>query len=124
MIAKAGWAAFTYVYGGYIQFEYRIILEMEDGADPKESCQLHTRHWEITHFEDGREETVDGPGVVGEYPVMKPGSTFSWMSRTFFKKPGGSMSGNFQMHNLSSMADGIVECPLYTMHFPKEYKQN
>ena len=39
-------------------------MSMESGGSPALSCQLETRHWVITD-EDGQEEYVDGPGVVG-----------------------------------------------------------
>lgn len=37
---------------------------MDSRADKCLSCQLETRHWIITD-DEGREERVDGPGVVG-----------------------------------------------------------
>ena len=39
---------------------------MPEDSPKGESCQLETRHWIITG-EDGHEEMVDGPGVVGKY---------------------------------------------------------
>lgn len=41
---------------------------MSESAPPQCSCQLETRHWIITD-EEGNEERVDGPGVVGK-PVV------------------------------------------------------
>lgn len=38
---------------------------MDDDADESEFCQLEFRHWVITD-EEGHEETVEGPGVVGQ----------------------------------------------------------
>lgn len=37
---------------------------MDANADKHLSCQLETRHWVITD-DEGTEERVDGPGVVG-----------------------------------------------------------
>jgi len=40
-------------------------MSMDPDASPKDSCRLSTRSWTITD-EDGREEQVEGPGVVGQ----------------------------------------------------------
>jgi len=40
-------------------------MSMDPAASPKDSCQLSTRSWTITD-EEGREEKVEGPGVVGQ----------------------------------------------------------
>lgn len=48
---------------------YRIRMWMTSDA-PMSSCQLRSRHWEISML--GQEtEIVDGPAVVGEYPLLK-----------------------------------------------------
>lgn len=46
-------------------YRYRITLKMDPKAHQSDTCQLETRHWEITD-EQGNVETVDGPGVVGK----------------------------------------------------------
>lgn len=74
-------------------------MTMSPDAPQSESCQLETRHWIITD-DKGSEEQVDGPGVVGEYPVMYPGASFSWVSSTNFATTYGNMKGHFRMRNL------------------------
>ena len=44
-----------------------------------ETVQLLARHWRITD-KHGRLQEVNGPGVVGEQPVLKPGDTFEYTS--------------------------------------------
>ena len=44
-----------------------------------ETVQLRSRHWRITDA-DGHTEEVRGPGVVGETPVLKPGTNFRYTS--------------------------------------------
>lgn len=48
---------------------------MKKDADPTEACQLMSRHWDIDHGIENTtvREVVDGEGVVGHRPVMKPG---------------------------------------------------
>ena len=61
-----------------------------------ETAQLVSREWIITSAE-GEVERIKGPGVVGERPVLKPGSAFEYTSYCPLKTPVGSMQGTFQM---------------------------
>ncbi|ELU11977.1 hypothetical protein CAPTEDRAFT_144235 [Capitella teleta] len=80
---------------------YHITMWMDDDADESEWCELESRYWVITD-EEGHEETVEGPGVVGEYPTMKAGETFSWTSYTTFPTTYGNMRGHFTMKNIQT----------------------
>ena len=40
-------------------------MSMDPSSSPTDACQLSTRSWTITD-EEGREERVEGPGVVGK----------------------------------------------------------
>lgn len=61
-----------------------------------ETAQLISREWIITSAE-GEVERVKGPGVVGEQPVLTPGSSFEYTSYCPLKTPVGSMQGSYQM---------------------------
>jgi len=61
-----------------------------------ETAQLISREWIITSAE-GEVERVKGPGVVGEQPVLSPGSSFEYTSYCPLKTPVGSMQGSYQM---------------------------
>ena len=61
-----------------------------------ETVQLRSRHWRITDA-DGRTEEVQGPGVVGETPVLKPGGNFRYTSGCPLDTPSGIMVGTYQM---------------------------
>ncbi|XP_054718207.1 F-box only protein 3-like [Uloborus diversus] len=93
---------------------YRITMTMSPETPSSESCQLETRHWTITD-DNGSEEQVDGPGVVGEYPVMYPGASFSWVSSTSFSTTYGNMRGHFRMRNLTSGEYSELVCPVFHM---------
>ncbi|MEE8585061.1 MAG: Co2+/Mg2+ efflux protein ApaG [Acidobacteriota bacterium] len=60
------------------------------------TAQLISREWIITDLED-RVERVQGPGVVGEQPVLNPGESFQYTSFCPLKTPFGSMEGSYQM---------------------------
>jgi ApaG protein len=73
-------------------FLYTITITNE-GAD---TVQLLSRHWVIT---DGRGhvEEVQGPGVVGEQPVLGPNESFTYTSGCPLTTSFGKMEGTYQM---------------------------
>lgn len=73
-------------------FLYTITIENTSDL----TVQLLTRHWIITDGE-GRVEEVQGPGVVGEQPVLMPGESFEYTSGCPLTTPLGSMVGTYQM---------------------------
>jgi ApaG protein len=73
-------------------FEYTVRITNQ-GA---ETVQLVSRHWIITDALDHVEE-VQGPGVVGEQPVLAPGESFKYSSWCPLKTPTGMMQGTYQM---------------------------
>jgi ApaG protein len=77
--------------GEYL-FEYHVRIS-NVGA---ETTQLVSREWIITNA-DGEVERVKGPGVVGEKPVLAPGSSFEYRSFCPLKTSVGSMHGSYQM---------------------------
>lgn len=66
-----------------------------------EVVQLRSRHWIITNGL-GEVEEVEGPGVVGEQPVLGPGESFRYTSGAILPTERGTMHGTYQMHR----ADG------------------
>ncbi len=61
-----------------------------------ETAQLISRHWIITDAH-GHVEEVQGPGVVGEQPVIEPGQTFAYTSYCPLPTAFGTMHGTYQM---------------------------
>jgi ApaG protein len=61
-----------------------------------ETAQLVSREWFIT---DGNGDTqrVQGPGVVGEKPVLAPGEEFEYSSFCPLTTPVGAMQGTYRM---------------------------
>lgn len=83
-----------------------------------ETVQLLTRHWKITDG-NGRLHEVQGPGVVGEQPVLKPGESFEYTSGTPLATPSGIMAGSYQMQAASGeMFDAVV--PAFSLDCPHE----
>jgi ApaG protein len=73
---------------------YRVRIENQGG----DTVQLKRRHWRITDA-FGHIQEVEGSGVVGEQPVLKPGEAFEYTSGTPLPTPSGIMVGSYQMSN-------------------------
>lgn len=73
-------------------FAYFITIANEGN----ETVQLRSRHWIITNGE-GHTEEVQGPGVVGEQPVLAPGEVYEYNSFCPLNTPVGTMQGSFRM---------------------------
>ena len=69
-------------------------IRIENGSDVE--VQLLDRSWTIT---DGRGAVhlVEGAGVVGEQPVIKPGASFDYVSGCPLSTPTGQMQGDYGM---------------------------
>lgn len=93
-------------------FAYVVTIGNE-GAVP---VQLRRRHWVITDG-NGDVREVEGPGVVGEEPVIAPGSAHRYTSGAMLPTPVGTMEGSYEMHR----ADGEVfraAIPLFPLRCP------
>lgn len=88
-------------------FAYDVRIRNEG----PESLQLRSRHWIITDSE-GRVEEVRGPGVVGEQPLLIPGSQFEYMSAAVLKTPRGVMRGSYEMVAWNGASFDAVIAPL------------
>ena len=69
-------------------------IRIENGSD--RSVQLLSRSWTIVDAR-GTVHEVRGEGVVGETPLIAPGSSFDYVSGCPLDTPGGSMSGSYRM---------------------------
>lgn len=94
-------------------FNYRIIIENK-GSN---SIQLLHRHWMVEHLIYGIQH-VDGPGVVGEQPVIAVGDRFEYVSGCEFWMTIGRMSGFYTFQNMDTEQLFSVPIPLFTLEFP------
>lgn len=98
-------------------FAYRISMTMDENAPNDRACKLLSRHWEITDTK-GEYHEVNGEAVIGMYPVIKPGTKFSYCSWTPFESEGGFMEGHFTFVNLKSGENYDIICPRFNMKCP------
>lgn len=73
-------------------FSYTVTI-FNSGQRP---AQLLSRHWIITDA-NGNVQEVEGDGVVGEQPYLKPGEAFQYTSGTMLETPAGIMEGKYHM---------------------------
>jgi ApaG protein len=82
----------------------------------EKTVQLTARHWKITDA-NGRLEEVQGPGVVGEQPILKPGETFRYTSGSNLSTPSGIMTGAYQMVDENGVAFE-AQIPVFSLDSP------
>lgn len=97
---------------GQYFFAYRIRIT-NDGEVP---AKLLRRHWIITHG-SGKIEEVEGPGVVGEQPLLVPGQSFEYTSACPLETPVGTMHGTYQF---ITAAGELFDAPIapFTLALP------
>lgn len=78
--------------------------------------QLINRRWIITNA-IGQTEEVQGPGVIGEQPVLKPGEGFRYTSGTTLNTPSGIMVGAYEMQDDAGTLFPI-EVPAFSLDSP------
>ncbi len=77
---------------GHFLFSYRVRIANEGEA----IVQLLSRRWVVTDG-DGEQQVVEGPGVVGEQPILGPGEAFEYSSFCPLTTPVGTMEGSYWM---------------------------
>ena len=73
-------------------YTYRITIENHS----ERTVQLLRRKWVITDS-NGGVQVVEGEGVVGEQPILKPGDSHRYVSWCPLPVPIGKMTGSFYM---------------------------
>ncbi len=97
-------------YKIHFAFGYRITIENQS----KDSVQLTSRFWKI---KDALNETeiVQGEGVIGKKPVLKPGESHTYSSGCLLTSPFGAMSGYYNMVNFTSTKKFKVCIPSFKL---------
>lgn len=91
---------------------YRITIANNSDTD----IQVLARHWRITDGL-GRVEEVQGPGVVGEQPELRPGDSFQYTSGCPLRTPSGIMVGSYTVRD-GNGAFFEVDVPAFSLDLP------
>lgn len=105
----------TYFKNYKIQYAFTYEITIENHS--KDSVQLITRHWEISDSLNNL-EIVDGEGVIGKKPVLKPGEYHKYNSGCLLSSPYGAMKGYFNMINFTSTKNFKVIVPTFRLCAP------
>ncbi|MGI0107557.1 Co2+/Mg2+ efflux protein ApaG [Salinimicrobium sp. WS361] len=100
-------------YRVHFAFGYQITIENQS----KDSVQLSSRFWKIKDALN-RTEIVEGEGVIGKKPVLKPGESHTYKSGCLLTSPFGSMSGFYSMINFTSTRKFRVAIPSFKLSAP------
>lgn len=93
-------------------WSYHILIE----NNGNNTVQLIDRYWKITD-ETGHVKEVNGSGVIGRQPSIKPGESFEYSSGTPLNKPSGFMFGNFRMINEKN-EPFFIDVPIFSLDIP------
>lgn len=97
---------------------YTIEIENRTGGP----VQLLSRFWRITD-ENGVTQEVRGEGVIGQQPVIAPGSSFRYTSAAPLGAPSGVMMGAYSMQRTSNGEAFDIAVPLFALDSPHNAKR-
>ncbi|WP_010178744.1 Co2+/Mg2+ efflux protein ApaG [Aquimarina agarilytica] len=100
-------------YKIHFAFGYRVTIENQS----KDSVQLTSRFWKIKDALNNT-EIVEGEGVVGKKPVLRPGESHTYSSGCLLSSPFGSMDGYYNMINFTSTKKFKVIIPSFKLSAP------
>lgn len=96
----------------YYFFAYRVHISNLGSV----TAQLLSREWVITDS-DGKVDRVEGPGVVGEQPVLAPGEMFEYSSFCPLRTTVGTMEGVYIMKTAEGKTFRAVIAP-FSLELP------
>jgi ApaG protein len=101
----------------HFMFAYRITIENQSDY----TTQLIARHWDI--FDAiGEQKQVDGEGVVGEQPILRPGEIHQYVSGCNLKSEIGYMQGYYIM--LREIDNELFEVKIPRFNLIASYRLN
>lgn len=94
----------------YFAFSYEVTIENQSN----DTVQLLERQWTI--FDSlNHNEVVEGSGVIGKKPILKPAEKYTYRSNCFLTSPIGAMKGFYNMVNFSTSRAFKVYIPTFQL---------
>lgn len=100
-------------YKIHFAFGYKVTIENRS----KEIVQLNSRFWTISDSLN-KDEQIEGEGVIGKKPVLKPGEIHTYNSGCLLLSPFGSMKGHYKMIDLATTRKFNVTIPSFKLCAP------
>ncbi|MEM9168157.1 MAG: Co2+/Mg2+ efflux protein ApaG [Pseudomonadota bacterium] len=101
------------------RYVWAYTVRIHNGSD--EIVRLRRRYWRIIDAK-GLIEEVEGEGVVGEQPVIRPGEGFEYTSGAPLPTPSGLMHGRYGMETQTGEAFDVA-IPAFSLDSPHETGQ-
>jgi ApaG protein len=100
-------------YKVHFAYGYKVTIENQS----KDSVQLVSRHWHILDALNNV-EIIEGEGVIGKKPVLKPGESHTYTSGCLLTSPFGAMQGHYNMVNFTTTKKFRVTVPNFKLSAP------
>jgi ApaG protein len=100
------------------QFVWAYTIEIHN--EGSQTVQLKERYWKIIDG-NGKVEHVQGSGVVGEQPVLRPGDVFEYTSGCPLETNSGFMVGRYTMEAQGNESFDI-EIPAFSLDLPGSHR--
>ena len=100
-------------YKVHFAFGYKVTIENQS----KDSVQLDSRYWQILDALNNV-EVVEGEGVIGKKPIIKPGESHTYNSGCLLTSPFGAMQGHYDMVNFTTTKRFKVTIPTFRLSAP------
>ena len=95
-------------------FSYTISILNQS----KNSVQLKSRHWRI--FDSLNSDIIiDGEGLIGEKPIIKPGDSYEYSSGCLIKSTVGAMRGFYNMIDINTGIKFRAYIPIFKLNSPQ-----
>ena len=104
-----------------MQSHYVFLYRIKIVNSGSYTVQLKRRHWHITDS-NGIKTEVEGAGVVGEQPILKPGQSYQYVSGSNLQTEMGIMQGKYIFEREVDGEHFDDKIPKFTLLVP--YKNN
>lgn len=95
------------------QYAFSYLVTIENQSEIQ--VQLTSRYWIIKDALNNS-EVVEGPGVIGQQPVIEPGEKHEYNSGCVLLSPYGSMQGYYKM--ITQEKEIKASIPLFKLSAP------
>ncbi|MBT6578867.1 MAG: Co2+/Mg2+ efflux protein ApaG [Cellvibrionales bacterium] len=95
--------------------EYTFAYTVEIAKHGEEAVQLLARHWIITDGNNSIRE-IEGEGVVGQQPLIKPGESYEYSSGAILSTKTGTMEGSYKMCSDAGLSFDAIINPFGLIH--------
>ena len=100
-------------YKVHFAFGYKVTIENQS----KDAVQLNSRYWKVLDALNNT-EIIEGEGVIGKKPVLKPGESHTYNSGCLLSSPLGAMKGHYNMVNFTTTRRFLVTIPTFKLYAP------